>query len=55
VVPRTADAGRDFGGVFGDPVIVMAEGTVLATGTMAALRARTEVVDTSANLVSDVR
>ena len=30
---------------FCDPVIVMAEGTVLATGTMAALRARTEVVE----------
>ena len=55
VVLRSADAGRDFGGVFGDPVIVMAEGTVLATGTTAALRARTEVVDTSANPVSDVR
>jgi ABC-type branched-subunit amino acid transport system ATPase component len=30
---------------FCDPVIVMAEGTVLATGTMAALRSRTEVVE----------
>ena len=30
---------------FCDPVIVMAEGTVLATGTMAALRARSEVVE----------
>ena len=30
---------------FCDPVIVMAEGTVLASGTMAALRARTEVVE----------
>ena len=30
---------------FCDPVIVMAEGSVLATGTMAALRARTEVVE----------
>jgi branched-chain amino acid transport system permease protein len=30
---------------FCDPVIVMAEGAVLATGTMAALRARTEVVE----------
>jgi len=30
---------------FCDPVIVMAEGTVLATGTMAALRARAEVVE----------
>jgi branched-chain amino acid transport system permease protein len=30
---------------FCDPVIVMAEGTVLATGTMAALRTRTEVVE----------
>jgi branched-chain amino acid transport system permease protein len=30
---------------FCDPVIVMAEGTVLATGTMSALRARTEVVE----------
>jgi branched-chain amino acid transport system permease protein len=30
---------------FCDPVIVMAEGSVLATGTMAALRARSEVVE----------
>jgi len=30
---------------FCDPVIVMAEGAVLATGTMASLRARTEVVE----------
>jgi branched-chain amino acid transport system permease protein len=30
---------------FCDPVIMMAEGAVLATGTMAALRARTEVVE----------
>ena len=30
---------------FCDPVIVMAEGSVLATGTMAALRARREVVE----------
>ena len=30
---------------FCDPAIVMAEGTVLATGTMAALRARAEVVE----------
>jgi branched-chain amino acid transport system permease protein len=30
---------------FCDPVIVMAEGAVLASGTMAALRARTEVVE----------
>jgi len=30
---------------FCDPVIVMAEGAVLATGTMAALRSRTEVVE----------
>ncbi len=30
---------------FCDPVIVMAEGRVLAEGTMAALRSRTEVVD----------
>jgi branched-chain amino acid transport system permease protein len=30
---------------FCDPVIVMAEGTVLATGTMASLRARSEVVE----------
>jgi len=30
---------------FCDPVIVMAEGTVLATGTMATLRARSEVVE----------
>jgi len=30
---------------FCDPVIVMAEGAVLATGTMATLRARTEVVE----------
>jgi ABC-type branched-subunit amino acid transport system ATPase component len=30
---------------FCDPVIVMAEGSVLATGTMAALRARSDVVE----------
>ena len=30
---------------FCDPVIVMAEGTVLATGTMAALRPRPEEVE----------
>jgi branched-chain amino acid transport system permease protein len=30
---------------FCDPVIMMAEGTVLATGTMASLRARSEVVE----------
>ena len=32
---------------FCDPVIVMAEGLVLATGTMAALRARSDVVEAS--------
>jgi len=30
---------------FCDPVIMMAEGTVLATGTMTDLRARAEVVE----------
>ena len=30
---------------FADPVVVMAEGSVLAEGTMEQLRARTEVVE----------
>jgi len=30
---------------FADPVVVMAEGTVLAEGTMAQLRGRSEVVE----------